>query len=280
MFRSLALARMLARLARIAGLHVALGLLALPAIGAEARSNVERVRADVRGKEPEANSNSSDPEDSDDGANHDLIGAALAPGPSSSSDTSGEKDEASVYFLSYPYQFAEDFAVFVPERRSFDRRRTSVHVTAEGAALAGGTDRFAARARLVLEGWRFETGFDMFAERKQDQSLALGELLGGWQFSAAWFAASLHGGVRWLDNGRGHSDYGWNLGSQWELMPGRPWILSARFDGGMVGQSRLLRARATLGVMLNRVEVYGGYDALIFETVTLHGPMAGLGFWY
>ncbi len=163
---------------------------------------------------------------------------------------------------------------------SLGRLPITGNIGIEGGDAGGGTSRLAVRSNFVFKDVVFEGGVDQFSERTRDQRLTLVEALAGFQASGDWLTARVHGGARWLEGDGGWGNPGWNLGTQIQLFPIRPLVIQARFDGGRVGESNLFRASATVGAMLNRVEIFGGYDLLAFETVGFYGPMAGMRVWY
>lgn len=71
-----------------------------------------------------------------------------------------------------------------------------------------------------------------------------------------------------------------------ELFPIQPVIISAEIHGGFIradeydSETFLGGGRVSAGVIWNRVEVYGGWQATWIESVTLSGPMAGLRVWF
>ncbi len=263
------------------------------AFGAEEETKIDRANADVRGtaEERERSARHAKPADdtADGGADHDIFGAVLAglfnasPAANASSDSDPERKQESrgLLFLGYPYEAGNgSYAHYEKGSLRSGRQPFSGNIGIEGGDAGGGTSRLAARSNLVLSWVVFEGGIDQFSERTRDQRLTLVEALAGFQASGHWLTARVHGGARWLEGDGGWGNPGWDLGTQIQLFPIRPLVFQARFDGGRVGESSLFRASATVGAMLNRVELFGGYDLLAFETVGFYGPMAGMRVWY
>lgn len=79
---------------------------------------------------------------------------------------------------------------------------------------------------------------------------------------------------------------GWYGKAGLELYPIRPLILNAEVWGGYVradeysAETFIGGGRATAGVVWNRFELYGGWQATWIEAVTLSGPTVGLRVWF
>ena len=65
-----------------------------------------------------------------------------------------------------------------------------------------------------------------------------------------------------------------------DFAPCRPVVLSGEIDLGRLGDAEHLHLAGTAGVMLDRFEVYGGYDYRRIGDVELQGPMIGLRLWW
>jgi hypothetical protein len=86
-------------------------------------------------------------------------------------------------------------------------------------------------------------------------------------------------GVAWLGD-RFDTDYGVNFSIKADYMPRRPLVFSGELDLGTIGDAETLHAAGTVGVMLQRCELYGGYDYRRIGDVELVGPMMGLRVWF
>lgn len=86
-------------------------------------------------------------------------------------------------------------------------------------------------------------------------------------FGARYFG-DFHGGVGGVEAGLG-----------FDLFIAKPIVLSASFTGGGVGSAGFLEARAQLGVMLSRLELFGGFSYLNIGGVNLHSPVLGVRLW-
>ncbi|MBA3701039.1 MAG: hypothetical protein H0W78_19490 [Planctomycetes bacterium] len=93
------------------------------------------------------------------------------------------------------------------------------------------------------------------------------------------------GGGSWYHDHYGNEN-GWYLKLGTEIFPIRPLVVSADVWGGFIRDdefddySFLGGGRATLGVIWNRFELYGGWQATWIESVTLDGPTGGIRVWF
>ena len=86
-------------------------------------------------------------------------------------------------------------------------------------------------------------------------------------------------GFNWLDDPAA-TDFGFNFTYGADFFPHRPWVVSTAIDWGTLGEAELFRFRSTIGLLVNRVEVYTGYEYLDIDTVQLNSLMAGLRIWF
>jgi hypothetical protein len=73
---------------------------------------------------------------------------------------------------------------------------------------------------------------------------------------------------------------GFNLMTSVDVFPIDPLILSARGDFGMLDRQPVVAARATLGAMLDHVEIFAGYEARRVGPSVIAGPLAGVRVWF
>lgn len=76
------------------------------------------------------------------------------------------------------------------------------------------------------------------------------------------------------------SDWGFNFTYGADFFPCKPWIISAQFDAGTLGNAAVIHGRVTGGAVYNRFEIFGGYDFLRIGSVNLQGPVLGLRLWF
>ena len=86
-------------------------------------------------------------------------------------------------------------------------------------------------------------------------------------------------GFNWLQD-RVDTDYGWNFTYGLDFFPCKPWVLSATLDSGRVGETSIFHFRATAGLMVNRVEVYTGYDHFAIGDQEINTLVGGLRVWF
>lgn len=86
-------------------------------------------------------------------------------------------------------------------------------------------------------------------------------------------------GTVWLGD-RYDTDFGVNFTLKADFAPADPLILSGELDLGTLGDAQHLHAAGTVGVMLNRCELYGGYDYRRIGDVEIEGPVIGLRIWF
>lgn len=63
--------------------------------------------------------------------------------------------------------------------------------------------------------------------------------------------------------------------AEFDLYPIRPLVVSGRGSIMRLGDTVFMEARGTLGVSINRVEVFAGYDHRLVGDVPLGGPVVG-----
>ena len=86
-------------------------------------------------------------------------------------------------------------------------------------------------------------------------------------------------GTVWLGD-RYDTDFGVNFTLKADFAPSDPIVLSGELDLGTLGDAEHVHAAGTIGVMLNRCELYGGYDYRRIGNATIDGPMIGLRVWF
>ncbi|HKU39520.1 MAG TPA: hypothetical protein VJR89_15280 [Polyangiales bacterium] len=73
--------------------------------------------------------------------------------------------------------------------------------------------------------------------------------------------------------------YGVELGLGLDVYLGRPWVLSARASGAMLGDLLCPQARLQLGYLFGRAEVFAAYEYLRVGSVDLSTPLFGTRIW-
>jgi hypothetical protein len=86
-------------------------------------------------------------------------------------------------------------------------------------------------------------------------------------------------GMNWLTDSR-QTDLGFNFTYGTDWFPCKPWVVSAAIDLGSLGHSGFFHFRSTVGVIVNRFEVYTGYEYYDFDRVQLNALIGGLRIWF
>lgn len=76
------------------------------------------------------------------------------------------------------------------------------------------------------------------------------------------------------------TNLGVNLTFGVDVFPVKPFVISLVVDIGSIDEAEIFHGRATFGVLLNRWEIFAGYDFRSFGGVQLYGPLGGLRFWF
>ncbi|QDT56772.1 hypothetical protein Pan44_48320 [Caulifigura coniformis] len=86
-------------------------------------------------------------------------------------------------------------------------------------------------------------------------------------------------GFNWLED-HGDFDAGFNFtyGADW--FPAKPLVVSSSIDLGGLGGASFFRSRTTVGALIERFEIYTGFDYLNVEGVDIPTGVAGLRVWY
>jgi hypothetical protein len=181
-----------------------------------------------------------------------------------------------------PYQGAAD---------GYLRMTAPTDVSREWAgrlSIDGGSDfddLFTLNGRLQLESqnrWGLDASWSHLSERVGSgrDDLTLGDANVVFRFaqgSAAQFYTGL--GLNWLTD-RGDVDAGFNFTYCADWFPAEPFVVSSSLDLGTLGGATLFRSRTTIGAMIDRFELYGGFDYLNVEGVDVPTGIAGLRVWY
>ncbi len=167
-------------------------------------------------------------------------------------------------------------------------RRVGGQLSAEGSYLFGGMLRSGLAARVGSARLDLDTQMSFYLEPPARDALYLGDTslnLAPVALPRIVWRVGL--GARYMldarlpGTGSGPREYamGWNFTTSLDVFPGRPFVISARLDRGMLYQTPVWRARATVGLVRDRFELFAGYDHTQIETVALGGPLLGLRAW-
>jgi hypothetical protein len=126
--------------------------------------------------------------------------------------------------------------------------------------------------------WGIDTEWDYRRERLTSgvDQLWTGDVNVVYRFAQSERAQFYTGlGANWLSDQIG-TEAGFNFTYGFDLFPIHPWVLSGSIDWGQLGKATLFHGRGTVGVMLDRFELFTGYDYYNLEGVRLDGLIAGL----
>lgn len=214
---------------------------------------------------------------------------------SSTSSTPGDSGPQGL--LAYPY--ADDqrgWLISGLDAPADPLAPASVTVRGFGGAVRGeytdggdGLQRYAAAGQLSFTFLRVETEWHRYIEHlpgDTTDTLTIGTV--GIALALPLensFTLLIGGGVSTYHDTIGNES-GWYLKAGAEMFPIRPLILNAEVWGGYIREDSydletfMGGGRATAGVIWNRFEVFGGWQALWIESVTLDGPTVGMRVWF
>lgn len=150
---------------------------------------------------------------------------------------------------------------------------------AESGTDFDGLQKYGGRLRLDTSSrWGLDTEWNF---RRESLSSGHDTLWNGdanliYRFAQSRRAAFYTGlGVNWLSDRFG-GNAGFNFTYSADFYPADPWVVSGSIDWGTLGHATLFHGRATVGVMLNRLEVFTGYDYLKLGGTSLPSFVAGV----
>lgn len=110
--------------------------------------------------------------------------------------------------------------------------------------------------------------------------LSLGDCNIVFRFAQNEFAQFRTGlGFNWLDDPI-ETNFGFNFTYGADFFPVKPWIVSSTIDLGTLGDAGLFRFRLTSGVVINRYEVYAGYEYLDIGSSEISSLVSGVRVWF
>lgn len=86
-------------------------------------------------------------------------------------------------------------------------------------------------------------------------------------------------GANILDDAFG-TDSGFNVTAKADFFPAEPLVVSGEVDLGTIGEAEYFHAAGRVGVMLDRFELFTGYDYRSLGGVGLQGTLFGVQVWY
>lgn len=253
------------------------------------------LRSEVRGGSSSA-SDSSDDDDDDEGDIEDDGGSDV--GAAVGATIVGMAQAASAQFgppgfSRYPYEIRRGgwhrgWAIRPGRGPKPGRmRRWSMRVAGEGAFLGGGLWRAALDAEVAW--WRLSLRSDLgfYIEQPERDALYLGT-------TAAYLALVMQPRLVWRVGGgpqymidavpvgdpRREDAVGGVASTTIDGFPVRPIVVSGRLDAGKLGAATTLTVRGTVGLLVRRFEVFGGYERRAIGRLVLHGPVFGARVWF
>jgi len=97
------------------------------------------------------------------------------------------------------------------------------------------------------------------------------------QSNRAQFRAGL--GLNWMTDDTA-TDVGFNFVYGADFFPRKPWVLSATLDAGTLGHAGLFRFQTTAGLLLQRFEVYTGYEYTNIDHTHWNALLGGVRLWF
>ncbi|MEM9459569.1 MAG: hypothetical protein AAGF11_35660 [Myxococcota bacterium] len=167
-----------------------------------------------------------------------------------------------------------------------EHRLVGGQIAAEGSYLFRGLWRSGVSARVGSPRLDVDTQLSFYIQPIQRDALYLGDTtLNFAPVALPGIVWRVGVGARYMADARlpgsGPREYaaGWNFTTSLDAFPGRPFVISARLDRGTLYQTPVWRARATVGLVRKRFELFAGYDHTQIERVALGGPLLGLRAW-
>jgi len=263
---------------------------------------LDSVRSEVRGDSSSSSSSSGSSSDSSSsggssyGSSSDDSGSSgccsFFGGGSSSSSGGGVAIPSSYLtvrearFRHYPYEGGTRDYLFPARPEDPNTRKWAGQIWSEGAWQGEGLWRTAGGLRVDGRVLGFDGDLSYYLEPAARDALYLGTAnLSLIPYRGRHGLVRFGGGLNTMIDGRvpgeGHREYalGWNVTTSFDLFPAWPVVISARADVGRLYQAFMARGRASVGVMLWRMEIFGGYEHTQVGRVALGGPLLGIRLW-
>lgn len=189
-------------------------------------------------------------------------------------------------FNRYPYHCGEGL-MFSDTWCDIRPRSTSCQFSTEYGHTLNGIETVGSRLLVTgntyLGRWGVDTEWNY---RQEDLDMAGHDMLWTGDFNIVYrFAqspwAQMHTGlgVNWLAD-RDRGDLGFNFTYGGDFFPRDPFVVSSTLDIGTVGDAFLFHGRATVGVMVQRFEVYTGVDYFSVDEADMTSLVAGVRLWW
>lgn len=206
------------------------------------------------------------------------------------SDPSGasspKNPPSAAHYRGYPYQDGGDGYVKGEPAEYVEKDEFAGRLRSEGGYVFGGVWRVGLGLNIRIRRFGIDSDLHFFVDQHLRDALYLGATnltyslvmkpKVVWRFGGG--ANYMFDGRRGPDIERRH-DIGPNFTTALDLYLVKPLVLSGQFDIGRIGLARTIQAKGTVGLLLRRWELFGGYDFRQVGDVALHGPTAGLRLW-
>jgi hypothetical protein len=193
-----------------------------------------------------------------------------------------------VSFGSFPYEHGNrHYVQRLPASHPDDRDLLAGTAHVEGGYAGDGVWR--AGGGLALRVWRVGLDSDVhwLVDPKHEDSLYLGTTNATFAIvMQPPFVWRVGPGVNYMIDGRvpgqGTREYaaGFNASTTMDIMPAKPLIISGRFDYGRIYKAETMSVRVTVGWIVDRWEIYIGYEYERVGDVPLGGPLVGVRAWF
>jgi hypothetical protein len=186
-------------------------------------------------------------------------------------------------FLSYPYE--DDFdSYIIKTHRPTEDGDASARLWLEGGLEVDNVGRGSAGFLVQgIEGFGLDTHWNIYTEDLpvgETDRLRIGDFNLHYRIAES---EDMHWrigiGVNWLKDVV-DTDYGINFTVGMDWFPAKPIVVSSEIDWGTVGTAETFHGRVTAGVLLERAELFGGYDYRTIGNVSLRGPIVGMRLWF
>ena len=183
------------------------------------------------------------------------------------------------YFLRYPYWDDMPGTMYPIDPQGPRHRSWAGEAAFDYANDLDDLSRFGGHLRIsTVSHVDVETNYNWFEESSPTvrDHLSMGDVdllfrfaeTEKWQFRSGF-------GANWFADKQGvNAGFNFRYGVEW--FPKRPWTAKALIDLGELGKSDLIHVRSTVGVDLQRWELFTGYDYRKIGDVHIDGPLVGL----
>jgi len=195
----------------------------------------------------------------------------------------GDSSDFEADFPEFPYQNDTpgylSFQSQIPEYAS----SSGFQFSTEYGSNFSGTHRIG--THLLWEGssrWGLDAEVNHWIEEipSGNDQLSMGDLNLVYRFAQServQFRSGL--GVNWMGY-EGNGEAGFNFTYGVDLYPADPWAVRSSIDWGTIGSSQLFHARSTVGLMLDRFEIFTGYDYRRLGPSDFQGWVSGVNIYF